>query len=280
MRAEERRERRRRGTTGDRRYLAVSDLRKEYDEQGYVIARGALDPDLAQETVDHVHWLCERYPDVRPERFGHNLLVDDPFIHRLVGDDRLLDIAEQFISPGVALFAAHYIAKKPRDGRAVQWHQDGSYWPLEPMDVTTLWLAGTESTVGNGCMRVLPGTHRNHLLKHSELIALDQEKYVLGAGIRPDRIDDSAAVDLALDPGDVSIHNPNIIHGSNANRSGRWRVGLTLRYVPTTTWVKKENHANILFRGDPDPRVPNVYADRPRYFEGEHMPFRGCDSWN
>ena len=99
MRAEERRERRRRGTTGDRRYLAVSDLRKEYDEQGYVIARGALDPDLAQETVDHVHWLCERYPDVRPERFGHNLLVDDPFIHRLVGDDRLLDLAEQFISP-------------------------------------------------------------------------------------------------------------------------------------------------------------------------------------
>ena len=58
-----------------------------------------------------------------------------------------------------------------------------------------------------------------------------------------------------------------------------WRVGLTLRYVPTTTRVRKENHANILFRGDPDPRAPNVYAHRPRYVVGKHMPFRGCESW-
>ena len=53
----------------------MSGLRKEYEENGYVIARGAIDPDLAHETVDHVHWLCERYPDVRPERLHHFLLI-------------------------------------------------------------------------------------------------------------------------------------------------------------------------------------------------------------
>ena len=57
-----------------------------------------------------------------------------------------------------------------------------------------------------------------------------------------------------------------------------WRVGLTLRYVPTTTWVRKENHADILFRGDPDPSAPNGYAHRPRYIEGKQMPVRGCES--
>ncbi|MCZ6636068.1 MAG: phytanoyl-CoA dioxygenase family protein [bacterium] len=257
-----------------------TDLRKAYDEKGYVIVRSAIDPGLAAEMVDHIHWLGHKHPGVRPEHFHHNLLVNEPFIHHLVGDERLLDLAEQFIGPDIALFAAHYIAKEPTQGQAVMWHQDGSYWPLEPMEVTTLWVAGTDSTVENGCMRVIPGTQNKRLLKRRELMELDREKYVLGVGIRPDQMDDSDAVDLELKAGDVSVHNPNIIHGSNANTSEAWRVGLTLRYIPTSTWVKKENHENILFRGTVVPGVDNAYAERPRFISGEHMPFKGCETWN
>ncbi len=256
-----------------------SDLRQEYDEMGYVIAPSAIDAGLAAEMVDHIAWLSKKYPDVRPEQYHHRMLVDDPFMHRLVGDDRLLDIAEQFLGPDIALFAAHYIAKTPRTGRAVQWHQDGSYWPLVPMAVTTLWVAGTPSTVENGCMRVLPGTQNNKLLKRRDLIDLDKEKYVLGAGIHPDQIDDSKAVDIELDAGDISIHNPLIIHGSNANTSDRWRVGLTLRYIPTSTRVESEDHASVLLRGEADSSVDNLYAERPRYVIGEHMPFLGSELW-
>ena len=165
----------------------MKNLRSKYNQQGYVIARKAIDPALAAETVQHVHWLCKRNPGVRPEHLHHHLLARDPFMHRLVGDERLADMAEQFLGPNIALFAAHYIAKPPGDGRAVQWHQDGSYWPLEPMEVTTLWVAGTASTIENGCMRVLPGTQNAHLHKRRELIDLDSEKYVLGVGIRPIR---------------------------------------------------------------------------------------------
>jgi ectoine hydroxylase-related dioxygenase (phytanoyl-CoA dioxygenase family) len=260
--------------------LLKTDLRQEYDANGYVIARNAIDAGLAQETVDHVHWLVKKYPDLRPERLHHNLLAHDPFMHRLVGDDRLLDIAEQFIGPHIALFAAHYIAKKPQTGQAVQWHQDGSYWPLEPMEVTTLWVAGTDSKIENGCMRVLPGTQNKHLIKRRELMELDTDKFVLGVGIRPDQIDESDAVDLELNAGDISVHNPNIIHGSNANTSDDWRVGLTLRYIPTSTWVNNEGHENILLRGEKMAGVQNVYADRPRFVEGEHMRFKGCEGWN
>lgn len=257
----------------------MTDLQTAYDTNGYAIARKAIDPDLAGEMVDHVHWLAERHPDTRPERYHHNLLVDDPFMHRLVGDDRLLDIAEQFIGSDIALFAAHYIAKKPETGQAVQWHQDGSYWPLEPMEVTTLWVAGTPSTVENGCMRVIPGTQNDKLLQRRDLVDLDTDKYVLAVGIRTDQIDESQAVDLELEAGDISIHNPQIIHGSNANTSDQWRVGLTLRYIPTSTWVNKEGHRNVLLRGEKDPTVANTYADRPRYVEGDHMRFSGCENW-
>eukprot|EP01047_Picozoa_sp_COSAG01_P029293 COSAG01_NODE_2003_length_8671_cov_9.134858_6_plen_130_part_00 len=59
---------------------------------------------------------------------------------RLVSDPRLLAIAQQYVGDDIALFASHYICKPPGDGQEVLYHQDGSYWPLEPMEVVTLWL--------------------------------------------------------------------------------------------------------------------------------------------
>ena len=111
------------------------------------------------------------------------------------------------------------------------------------------------------------------------MVDVDTDKYVLDVGIRPDDIDDSVAVDIELRAGDISIHNPKIIHGSNANTSDRWRVGLTLRYIPTTTKVTSKDHQSIMCRGSIVPEVGNLYAERPVYDEGEHMRFSGCEAW-
>ena len=257
----------------------LASLRAQYDQEGYTIVREAIDADLAAETADHVHWLIDKHPDLRPEQLHHELLVNDPFMHRLVGDERLLDIIEQFIGPNIALFAAHYIAKRPKDGQAVLWHQDGTYWPLEPMEVATIWLAGTDSNIENGCMRVLPGTQNSRLLSRSELQDVDDGKNVLASGIHPSQIDDSEVIDLELKAGDVSVHNPLIIHGSNPNASDKWRIGLTLRYIPTSTWVKRDGHQNILLRGEADAAVENLYAAKPKYIVDDHMPFKGSESW-
>ena len=85
------------------------------------------------------------------------------------------------------------------------------------------------------------------------------------------------AVDLELAAGDISIHNQVIIHGSNANKSDQWRIGLTLRYIPTSTRVILDGHESILLRAEAD--ADNVYADQPKYVDGEHMPFAGCETW-
>lgn len=254
------------------------DPRRQYDEQGYAIVRGAIDAGLAAETAEHVAWLMRKNPGVRPEAFFHNFLVDDPFMHRLVGDERIVDILEPFLGPNIALYAPHYIAKPPGDGKPVLWHQDGYYWPLEPMEVMTVWLAATASTRANGCMRILPGTQNMRLLSRREMVDVDEEKYVLNSQIHPALIDDSDVVDLELQAGDVSIHNPRIIHGSEANTSDTWRIGLTLRYIPTGTRVKADGWRNILVRGAPTDNG-NLYAERPRYVAGEHMPFRGAQAW-
>src|SRR5919197_1740120 len=90
--------------------------REQYEANGYLIVPEVLDEALIQEASDHVEWLQRKHPDLRPERLGHTLMYDDPFWLRLVSDDRLLDIAEVFIGPDIALFASHYLCKPGTDG--------------------------------------------------------------------------------------------------------------------------------------------------------------------
>jgi ectoine hydroxylase-related dioxygenase (phytanoyl-CoA dioxygenase family) len=253
-------------------------IRATYDRDGYVVVRQVLDANLIQEAKNHIEWLQKKNPDLRPERLGLTLVANDPFWVRLISDVSLLDVAEQFIGPKIALFASHYIVKPPFDGQPVLWHQDGSYWPLEPMEVVTLWLAVDDSTPENGCMRVIP---RSHTLAIQPLQSSTETANVLSSRIDPKHVDESKAVDVILKAGDVSIHHPNIIHGSNANRSPKRRGGLTIRYIPTSTRIVSDKQwpCAFLLRGQPVPGV-NSYLPRPRYVAGQHMPFRDAEAWN
>lgn len=252
-----------------------------FDSQGFAIFRNVLDSELIEEASRHVDWLLSKNPDTRPEQLHHFLMQDDPFWVRLISDGRLLDIAELFIGPNIALFASHHIAKRPFDGQAVLWHQDGTYWPLEPMEVVTLWLAIDHSDRENGCMRGIPGTQSERLLAEDELVKQEDGGNVLGSGIDPRRIRDSQAVDIILKPGDVSVHHPNLIHGSNPNNSDRWRRGLTIRYIPASTKIKTEAlHPSAFFLRGACRKGINQYNPWPVFVEGKHMPFGDSDAWN
>jgi ectoine hydroxylase-related dioxygenase (phytanoyl-CoA dioxygenase family) len=243
-------------------------IRRDYARTGFVVFRNVLDPGLIADTSRHVDWLLDRHPDLRADELGHELARDDPFWYRLVSDPRLVDIAEIFIGSDVALFASHYICKEPRIGRAVPWHQDGGYWPLEPMEVVSLWLAVTESTRANGCLKLVPGSHTTRLM---EMVPTNRDE-VLPLEV-PVAVDEREAVALELAPGDVSVHHPNIVHGSDANTSTSWRRGLTIRYIPTTTRILDAGmSAAFLLRGDAVPGV-NEYLSVPPYDPERHMAF-------
>jgi ectoine hydroxylase-related dioxygenase (phytanoyl-CoA dioxygenase family) len=264
------------GQSLDRR-ARLSQARAQFDQDGYAVFHNVLDARLVAEASQHIDWLIAHNPGVRPENLGHTLVGNDPFWVRLISDERLLDIAEQFIGPNIALFASHYISKPPYDGMPVLWHQDGSYWPLEPMEVVTLWLAVDASTPENGCMRVIPGTQTVAL---QEMRKRTDVGNVLSSEIDPALVDESRAVDLVLQPGDVSVHQPNIIHGSNANHSPLRRAGLTIRYIPTHTRIAVEGQwpCAFLLRGQAVPGV-NSYLPRPKYVPGVSMPFQGSEAW-
>lgn len=251
---------------------------QKYETDGYVVFPNVLDADTIAEAGEHIEWLMKKHPNVRPENLHSNFMPQDPFWIRLVSDDRLLDIAEQFIGPNIALYRSQYLCKPPFDGKPVLWHQDGSYWNLEPMEVITLWLAVDDSVVENGCMRVIPGSHK---IKLQQLRENKSTPSVFGTEIDPALVDESKAVDVVLPKGSVSIHHPNIIHGSKPNHSPLRRCGLLIRYIPTTTRIVCEGQwpYAFLLRGETKPGI-NSYLPKPKYVEGEHMKFRGCEAWS
>jgi ectoine hydroxylase-related dioxygenase (phytanoyl-CoA dioxygenase family) len=247
---------------------ATRDVTQRYANDGYVVVPDVIDPDLVGTANAHVDWLLARHPELTPEQLGHRLSRDDPFWIKLVSDDRLLDLAQLFVGPDIALFATHYLCKPPKNGKGVEWHQDGAFWPLEPMNVVTLWLALTDSEPANGCLRVLPGSHRSTL---AEMRQTDPGS-VLRRRIDAD-VDEDAAVDLVMRPGDVEVHHPNIVHSSMPNRSDRWRRALTIRYIPTSTRITRPDEASpYLLRGEAVPGV-NAYLEPPPFRAGDHFPF-------
>jgi len=257
-------------------FHTATELGDTYDARGYAVFRGVIDSDLIAEASGHIQWLEEQHPGVRPEQLGHTYMSDDPFWVRLISDDRLLDIAQQFVGPDIALFASHYIVKPPLTGQPVLWHQDAVFWPLEPMQVVTLWLAIDYSTPENGCVRLVPGSHHREV---EDIRKVSDQPNVLGAEITVE-VDERDAVDMVLAPGDVEVHHPNIIHGSLANTSPNRRAGLTIRYIPTSTRIVSDEQpfpSAFWLRGEPG---VNQYQQVPAFDPARHYPFRDSAVWS
>ncbi|MDE2324408.1 MAG: phytanoyl-CoA dioxygenase family protein [Betaproteobacteria bacterium] len=262
--------------------LDIKKIRSEYETKGYAILRNVIDKGLLAEANEHIKWLGNKYPDLRPEHYHHPLMRDDAFWVRLVTDRRLLDIAEVILGADLARFTAHYICKPPHTGQPVFWHQDGAYWKLAPMEALTVWLAVDESTPENGCLRIIPGSH-NIPLDVPELRT--DSPNMLYSSIRQELVDEwirrAGVVDIILQPGDVSIHHPKIIHCSEPNHSHKRRCGLDMGFIRTSTSISNSGLYldPLLVRGKAIPEINN-YRHWPEFHPIESIPFRGHQQWN
>ena len=216
----------------------------QYNEGGFLTAQWRLPENLLERIRSTVARLIEANPHVRPEQLavphvpggaGANIRSGQALRNELLGyahEPAILDRLEQLIGPDIMLWSSQVFHKPPGDGMAIPWHQDGEYWPLRPHANCTVWIALDPSTRENGCMRVIPGSHKNGLLPHYRA---DNKDLALDAAIDLSSLDESSAVDVELQPGEVSFHDVFLVHGSEANRSSKPRSAFALRYMPATS---------------------------------------------
>lgn len=174
-----------------------------------------------------------------------------PFFDGLMRDDRVLDILTPLIGAAIRAQGDKLNMKAAGVGSPVEWHQDFAHYPHTNDDLCAVGLALDDATAENGCMMVVPGSHRGPILDHH------QDGYFIGA-ISPDRdgIELSSAVPLEMKAGSLSVHHARTLHGSASNRSDRPRRLLLFQYAAVDAWPLggvgdwDAFNGNIL-RGDP-----------------------------
>lgn len=183
----------------------------------------------------------------------------------LVRHPGILDAVEDLIGPDILCWTTNFFIKEPRDPAFVSWHQDSTYWGLEPHDVVTAWLALSDAPVESGAMKFLPGSHLRDQIPHRDtfhkhnLLTRGQEIAV--------EVDERQAIDVPLAAGEMSLHHIRLVHGSKPNTTGDRRIGLAIRYIPTYVRQTKVADSATLVRG----------TDRHRHFEAEPAPAADLD---
>ena len=224
----------------------------EYHENGFVVP----DYHLSEGTLEAIrathNRLIAKYPQFS-DYCSALLPFDESFI-KFARDENILNMVGQILGSNFALWNSSFFAKPAKIGTTTPWHQDGQYWAMRPLATCTVWMAIDDSTPENGCLRVIPGSHkgknlRRHQVNDSPGLALNQE-------LLPSEFDASKAVDMILKAGQISLHDVYLAHGSEPNQSDRPRRGMTLRFMPTSSYydrdIEKERHQSNPYRSGDD----------------------------
>ena len=183
----------------------------------------------------------------------------------------ILDMVEQLIGGDFVLWGMTIFGKPARTGKTTPWHQDGDYYPIEPLETLTVWISLDGSTQQQGCMKFIPGSHRerrvySHHFEH-------RDDYTLAQVIDDGQVDLGQARDIVLEPGQISLHDVYLVHGSDANLSPRRRMGLVLRIIPATSFYNHDSGVIKEAAGS-----PHGYSNRALFLlRGEDR--SGCNNF-
>lgn len=244
--------------------MLTADQVRQFHERGFVTVP-AMFTDAALAPVDAY---LRQHQDVRWAHKNDDPLREAHYYFRPIYDvctaPTLVAVMEQLLGPDLVFLYSHIMSKQP-GGLRVAWHQDGPYWHrVEPKIAVTAWIALDDATIENGCMRVVPGSHRGHRDLGQRLVDTPDLIQDRPYELPPEAFDERAAVDLVMRRGDVSFHDSYLVHGSEPNRSRARRAALTVRYVPAGTRIKDQpDRRQFLIRGRAAENG-NVYYQPPQ----------------
>lgn len=214
------------------RFLSKQQI-QQYREQGFLAPVDIMSEDEAAGYLRQLQAAEVEYADELNGENRNNPHLAFCFLDEIVHHPRVLDAVEDLIGSHFGLWGSVLFIKEPQSSHFVSWHQDATYMGVEPHDFVTPWLALTPSNPEMGCMSMIPGSHLDPIHRHDETF---HEDNILTRGQQIGDVDETQAVDLILQPGQMSFHHARTIHGSRPNRSTQRRAGYAIQaYAPAGT---------------------------------------------
>lgn len=251
--------------------------RDVFRDQGYLCPIRVISEADAQELADKVTKIYKDYGAQANEYLGGNAHFLFPDLFDIVCNPSILDHVENILGPDILCWSSSFFSKPARNSSFVSWHQDLTYWGLDPADIITAWVAVTPSNRENGCMRVIPGSHAQGQVGHND--TFDSRNLLSRGQVLDKSVEENMAIDLLLKPGEMSLHDVLIVHGSEPNRSEMPRYGFAIRYIPTYCKQIGGRTTALLVRGqdsynnfDPVPRpIADLHHDAVEFHKKANM---------
>ncbi len=236
-----------------------------YERDGYLFPLRACSEGEARAWRDALEAYEAGSGDAIHSNMRHKVHLLFRWADEIVHHPRILDAVEDLLGPDLLCWTTNFFIKEANDPAFVSWHQDSTYWGLEPADVVTAWVALSDAPVESGAMRFLPGSH--HLDQQPHLDSFAEDNLLTRGQEIQMEVDEALAVDAPLAAGEFSLHHIRLVHGSKPNSTPDRRIGLAVRYIPTYVRQVKLDDSAVLVRGQ----------DRFGHFKHEPRPAADLD---
>jgi len=246
-----------------------ADTVEQYRVRGYHFPVSVLTPERAEiyrRMAEDLHVSGRDKSVTDDPRISFKLHVAYKWLDEMAHDPLVLDAVEDIIGPDILVWSSALFIKESDDASFAGWHQDTNYSTLKGPDQTSIWIALSPSLVKSGCLRVMPGSHKVGRLAHEQTedmrnILARQERLIEG-------VDESKAMNIELQPGEMSFHHLAMVHGSARNNSGYRRIGYAVRYIAPHVEPVGRHETAMLARGE----------DRYGHYDLEPRPQANLDS--
>ncbi len=152
-----------------------------------------------------------------------------PSFDRLIRHPNLIKAATAVLGPDLMVWSAGLFIKEARSPKIVSWHQDLTYWGLDDAEETTCWMALSPATQASGCMKFVPGSHKQQQVPHVDTFS-DDNLLTRGQEVAVD-VKPGEGIAAELMTGQASMHHGHLIHASDPNTTDDRRIGCAIRYI-------------------------------------------------